>query len=193
MADKALLIVDMQKDFCPGGSLAVKDCSKVIKNINTYIEKFKEKGLPIFASRDWHPAESSHFKKFGGKWPEHCIQNTEGAEFHPDLNLPPETIIISKGIYEGEDGYSAFEGRDDKGRLLDTILKDIEVKELYICGLATDYCVKSSSLDAINDYKVFLLEDAIEGVDVNCGDSQKAINEMKKKGITLINLNTIEL
>ena len=193
MADKALLIVDMQKDFCPGGSLAVKDCSKVIKNINTYIEKFKEKGLPIFASRDWHPAESSHFKKFGGKWPEHCIQNTEGAEFHPDLNLPPETIIISKGIYEGEDGYSAFEGRDDKGRLLDTILKDIEVKELYICGLATDYCVKSSSLDAINDYKVFLLEDAIEGVDVNYGDSQKAINEMKKKGITLINLNTIKL
>ena len=193
MADKALLIVDMQKDFCPGGSLAVKDCSKVIKNINTYIEKFKEKGLPIFASRDWHPAESSHFKKFGGKWPEHCIQNTEGAEFHPDLNLPPETIIISKGIYEGEDGYSAFEGRDDKGRLLDTILKDIEVKELYICGLATDYCVKSSSLDAINDYKVFLLEDAIEGVDVNYGDSQKAINEMKKKGVTLINLNTIKL
>ena len=193
MADKALLIVDMQKDFCPGGSLAVKDCSKVIKNINTYIEKFKEKGLPIFASRDWHPAESSHFKKFGGKWPEHCIQNTEGAEFHPDLNLPPETIIISKGIYEGEDGYSAFEGRDDKGRLLDTILKDIEVKELYICGLATDYCVKSSSLDAINDYKVFLLEDAIEGVDVNYGDSQKAINEMKKKGIALINLNTIKL
>ncbi len=193
MADKALLIVDMQKDFCPGGALAVKDCSRIIKNINTYIERFKEKNLPIFASRDWHPAESSHFEKFGGKWPEHCIQNTEGAQFHPDLKLPEGTIIISKGIFEGEDGYSAFDGRDDKSRLLDAILKNADVKKLYICGVATDYCVKSSAIDAAGDYEVYLLEDAIEGVNMNAGDAEKAIDEMETHGIKKVNLDNIEI
>jgi nicotinamidase/pyrazinamidase len=193
MVDKALVIVDLQKDFCPGGALAVKECSSLIKKINAYIEKFKEMNLPIIASRDWHPVGSNHFEKFGGKWPEHCIQNTKGAEFHSDLRLAEETIVISKGVFEGEDGYSAFEGRDDRGRLLDAVLKQIGVKELYICGVATDYCVKSTAVDAADNYQVYLLEDAIEGVEVNEGDTKKALDEMTERGIRRLTLDKLKI
>jgi nicotinamidase/pyrazinamidase len=193
MAGGALIIVDMQVDFCPGGALPVEDCSRISKIINQYIEKFKEKNLPIVATRDWHPAESSHFEKFGGRWPQHCIQNTEGAEFHPDLNLPKNTVVISKGIYEGEDGYSAFEGWDDKGRLLNSVLEGFGVKQLYICGVATDYCVKSTGIDAADNYEVYLLEDAVEGVDMEPGDVEKAIRKMQDKGIKMLNLESIKL
>lgn len=192
--NKALLIVDMQKDFCPGGKLPVRQCDKVVENLNKYIQKFLDKNLPIFASRDWHPKETSHFKNFGGPWPEHCIQNTEGAKFHPALNLPDTTIIISKGMNPEEDSYSAFQGYNKKDRLFKDVLNEMNIKELFIGGVATEYCVKSTVLDAITEgLKVKLLQDAIEGVEVNPGDINKAIKEMEKAGVEKISLEDLDI
>lgn len=192
--DKALLVVDMQKDFCPGGRLPVKDCLGIIENINKYLVKFKERNYPIFASRDWHPSETSHFKEHGGKWPEHCIQDTEGAEFHPELRLPEDVIIISKGVSKDKDSYSAFEGHSKNHKSLEALLKEMGIRELYVCGVATDYCVKSSSLDALGlGLKVYLLMDAIKGVDVNPGDSQRALDEMLKSGVVKLTLRDLNI
>ncbi|MCK5306875.1 MAG: isochorismatase family protein [Candidatus Omnitrophica bacterium] len=187
MSKAALLIVDAQNDFCPGGKLPVKDCDKIISNINISIDKFKKVNLPIIASRDWHPADSRHFKEFGGDWPTHCVRNSKGAEFHPLLNLPDNVIVISKGTRIDEDSYSAFEGQDDKGLSLSEVIKKLRVKKLFICGLATDYCVKSSALDALKaGLEVYLLLDCVEAVDINKGDGEKAIEEMAARGVKKI-------
>lgn len=179
-----LLIVDFQNDFCPGGTLAVKGAEKIVENLNRYIEIFSRKNLPIFASRDWHPADSKHFERFKGRWPVHCIQGTKGARFHPTLKLPSETIILSKGMDPDTDSYSAFDGLDAEKKAFDEILKSLGVRELYIGGLATDYCVKASAVDALDKgYKVNLLIDAIKGVDANTGDAIKAIEEMSSRGV----------
>jgi len=183
-AKKALLIVDVQNDFCPGGALAVPQGDKVVAVINKYIKSFYKEKLPIFASRDWHPVRIKHFKDFGGVWPAHCLQNTRGAAFHPQLKLPKETILLYKGMDPGKDSYSVFQAEDTSGMGFLKFLHLLGVAELYICGLATDYCVKSSVLDALkNGFKVKLLTDAIKGVDIKPGDSEKAIKEMVKKGV----------
>ena len=183
-AKKALLIVDVQNDFCPGGALAVPQGDKVVAVINKYIKSFYKEKLPIFASRDWHPVRTKHFKDFGGVWPAHCLQNTKGAAFHPQLKLPKETILLYKGMDPGKDSYSVFQAEDTSGMGFLKFLHLLGVAELYICGLATDYCVKSSVLDALkNGFKVKLLTDAIKGVDIKPGDSEKAIKEMVKKGV----------
>src|SRR5262245_9547475 len=114
----ALIVVDVQNDFCPGGALAVKDGDQVIPALNRHIDKFIQAGLPIFATRDWHPAITSHFNTRGGPWPPHCIQGSKGAQFHPDLKLPPDTVIVSAGIGSDEDGYSGFLGINDGGKKL---------------------------------------------------------------------------
>ena len=187
MSKAALLIVDVQNDFCPGGKLPVKDCGRIISNINISTDKFKKVNLPIIASRDWHPADSRHFKEFGGDWPTHCVRNSKGAEFHPLLNLPDNVIVISKGTRIDEDSYSAFEGQDDKGLSLSEVIKKLRVKKLFICGLATDYCVKSSALDALKaGLEVYLLLDCVEAVDINKGDGEKAIEEMAARGVKKI-------
>ncbi|MCK4518889.1 MAG: nicotinamidase [Candidatus Omnitrophica bacterium] len=194
MSKKALLIVDVQNDFCPGGKLPVKDCDRIISNINTSIDKFKKANLPIIASRDWHPADSRHFKEFGGGWPVHCVRNSKGAEFHPLLKVPDNIIVISKGTRIDEDSYSAFEGRDDKGLSLSEVIKRLRVKELFICGMATDYCVKFSALDAVKDgLEVYLLLDCIEAVDINKGDGEKAIEEMAARGVKKIKVGEVIL
>lgn len=180
--DQALLIVDVQNDFCPGGALAVKDGDKVVLVLNKYIEIFSQKKSPIVASRDWHPKKTKHFKEFGGPWPVHCVQNTRGAVFHAGLKLPVQTIVVSKGMDPEKDSYSAFQAVDERGRPLRDILKDAGVKELWIGGLATDYCVKASVVDALKYFRVNLLMDAIKGVDLNPGDSPKAVEEMVKAG-----------
>lgn len=190
---KALLTVDVQNDFCPGGTLAVAKGDKIIPNLNKYIQIFSQARLPIFASRDWHPEETRHFKKFGGLWPVHCVQNTKGAQFHPGLKLPKETIILSKGMDPEKDSYSVFQAEDNQGMSFLNRLKILKVKELYIGGLATDYCVKFSVIDALkNGFKVKLLMDAIKGVDLKKGDSEEAINEMVKMGAKKITLKDMK-
>lgn len=180
---QALLIVDLQNDFCPGGALAVKAGDKIIPVLNSYIQAFKKKNLPVIASRDWHPGQTSHFKKFGGQWPIHCLQNSRGGEFHPLLKLPKDALIISKGAQAEDESYSAFQGKDSLGRGFAALLSNLNIRELFIGGLATDYCVKHSVLDARKaGFKVKLLSDAIRGVDINPGDSAKAIAEMLTAG-----------
>ena len=192
--NKALLIVDVQNDFCPGGKLPVPEGDKVVPVLNKYIKIFSRRNLPIFASCDWHPEKSRHFKDFGGLWPVHCIQGTEGAEFHPELRLPEDAIIIFKGTEPEEDAYSSFQGKDKEGRNLDYLLNKFGVGELYIGGLATEYCVKETVLDALKKgFRVNLLVDAIRGVDIKKGDSAKAIEEMVRNGAVRITLEEISL
>jgi len=187
---KALLIVDVQNDFCPGGALPVPEGDKVVPVLNRYIEIFLKKNLPIFASRDWHPEKTKHFEEFGGIWPRHCIQGTRGAEFHPELNLPRQTIVISKGMDPNKDSYSVFDGFDSKGKGFKDILYFLGVVELYVGGLATDYCVKESTLDALkNGFKVKILIDAVRGV--NRDSSHKAVEEMVKEGAVKVTFEKV--
>ena len=179
----ALLIIDVQNDFCPGGGLAVPRGDEVVPVLNEYIRHFSQKGLPIFASRDWHPKQTSHFKASGGLWPEHCVQGTPGAAFHPGLKLPASTVVISKGMDPSQDSYSAFQAADEQGTAFIELLRRQGVGQLYVGGLATDYCVKASVLDALRyGFAVKLLYDAIRGVDIQKGDSQRAVDEMLSKG-----------
>ncbi|MCP4716361.1 MAG: isochorismatase family protein [Deltaproteobacteria bacterium] len=174
---QALLIIDLQVDFCPGGSLAVTDGDLIVPVINNYIELFRHKALPVLVTRDWHPENSMHFQQHGGQWPRHCRQNTPGAEFHPALRLPEAAFVFSKGLKENEEGYSAFDAVDDRGNAFQSVLKSSHIKTLFIGGLATDYCVKVSALDALKyGYHVVLLADAVKGVNVRRGDAEKALS-----------------
>ena len=189
---KALLIVDVQNDFCPGGALGVPEGDKIVPYINKYIKIFSKNKLPIFATRDWHPIKTKHFKDFGGVWLVHCIQNTRGAQFYPKLRLPKETILLYKGIYPDKDGYSAFEAENENGMSFLSLLKRLGVQEIYISGLAIDYCVKFTTHDAIRQgFKVKLLMDAVKGVNLRPNDSERAIKEMVKKGAKKITLKDI--
>ncbi len=156
----ALIVVDMQKDFSSSGALPVPGTEEIVPVINSYIELFKEKGLPIFATRDWHPENHVSFKENGGIWPRHCVQWSQGAEFIDGLELPPDTFIINKGDRPELEAYSGFQGT-----LLDSLLRERGVKRLFICGVATDYCVKNTALGGLNlGYQVFILSDAVRGV-----------------------------
>ncbi len=187
--NKALLVVDVQNDFCPGGALAVPEGDKVVPILNKYIKIFSKKKLLIFASRDWHPKKTLHFKKFGGVWPAHCVQGTKGAEFHPKLKLPKEAIILSKGMNPKEDSYSAFQAENPDGISFLNLLKIFGIEEIYIGGLATDYCVKFTTLDALKKgFKVRVLMDAIKGVNLKPDDSTKAIARMLKMGANKLTL-----
>jgi len=190
----ALLIVDVQNDFCPGGALAVKEGDQVVPLLNAYAARFRARGRPVYASRDWHPRRSKHFAEFGGPWPVHCVQGTEGANFHPDLELPAPENILSKGTDVEDDGYSAFEGHFPDGSTLEERLSEASVDHLFIGGLATDYCVRQSALDAAKSgRRVTLLLDAIRGVDVQPGDSAQAIAEMALAGIDTTTLDALDL
>ena len=179
----ALLIVDVQKDFCPGGSLAVPDGDRVVPALNRYIADATARGWPIYASRDWHPAVTSHFQAHGGEWPPHCVQHTDGATFHRDLQLPASTIVITKGESPDNPGYSALGGHTPQGDTLASALREAKIDHLYVGGLATDYCVKQSVLDARRmGLQVTVLGDAIAGVDVHPGDSTRAIDDMRRAG-----------
>lgn len=191
---KALLVVDVQNDFCPDGALAVPEGDKVVPVINRYIELFRQAGLPIYFTRDWHPPVTVHFKAYGGTWPSHCVQGTKGAEFHPELNIPSGSVVMSKGDDPGQDSYSAFAGHDRKGRGLAEVLKEDGIGHFYIGGLATDYCVRQTSLDAlISGFEVTVLTDAIKGVDLVPGDSERAIEEIRQKGARLATLDDIDI
>ena len=186
----ALLIVDVQNDFCPDGALAVPGGDRVVEPLSRVAESFAAAGLPVVASRDWHPPVTRHFNGFGGVWPPHCVQDTPGAAFHPDLRLPEGTLVISKGSDPDSDSYSAFDGRDPDGKQLVDILAALHVRHLYVGGLASDYCVRSSALDARKaGLEVMVLVDAIAGVDVAAGDSEKALEEMGRAGVTFCTAN----
>ena len=179
---KALIVVDVQNDFCPGGSLAVTRGDEVVAPLNKFIKEFLDRGEPVFKTRDWHPAKTKHFAAYGGVWPVHCVQNSHGAEFHPDLIDDPRITIISKGIDESADGYSGFDGTQ-----LAQLLREQGVEEVWIGGLATDYCVKHTVLDALHGgFRVKALGDAMRAVNVNPADGTKAIEEMRSKGAEIV-------
>ncbi|MDE2027780.1 MAG: isochorismatase family protein [Candidatus Omnitrophica bacterium] len=165
MNSQALLIVDVQIDFCRGGALVVPQGDRVVAALNQYIAYFRYKGRTIMASRDWHPINSKHFKTHGGLWPEHCLQNTRGADFHPKLKLPQETVILSKGMDENKNGYSVFEAQTPAGEPFKDVLKRLHIDTLFVGGLATEFCVQSTVLDALQQgWQVELLTDAIQGI-----------------------------
>ena len=177
----ALLVVDVQNDFCHGGALAVPDGDRVVDALNQYIDYAVVQGVPVYASRDWHPAVTRHFKSRGGPWPAHCVQGSDGARFHPDLHLPSTAIVITKGESRDSAGYSAFEGRTPAGKPFLADLRERGINRLVVGGLATDYCVKHSVLDALSaGLQVTILEDAIAGVDPE--DSNSALSQMRDRG-----------
>lgn len=186
MRKTALIVVDVQNDFCPGGSLAVADGDQVVKPLNELIEAMQKKGQLVIASRDWHPEVTSHFKDFGGMWPKHCIQNSYGAEFHPMLETNNVTVV-SKATKKDEDAYSAFDGKTDNGTPLNQYLKENEIEAIFVGGLATDYCVKATVLDALkNGYETIFVGPASRAVNLSPDDGDNAIKEMEKAGAIII-------
>jgi nicotinamidase/pyrazinamidase len=180
-AIRGLIVVDVQNDFCPGGTLAVPDGDKVVEPLNRLIREFLDKGEMVVKSRDWHPSVTKHFAAYGGVWPLHCVQGTYGAEFHKDLIDDERIVIISKGLGD-EDCYSAFDGTD-----LAEQLRRNNVEEIYVGGLATDYCVKNTVLDGLkNGFKVKAIAEAMRPVDLQEGDGDRAIEEMKEAGAEIL-------
>ena len=181
----ALVIVDVQNDFLPGGSLAVPQGDQILPLLNKTIGIFKSKKLPIFATRDWHPIDHCSFKQQGGIWPVHCVADTNGAFFPEDLNISDEIVIISKAMNPQEEAYSGLESTD-----LDKRLKVLNINRVWLGGLATDYCVVNTVMDLIScGYKVNLLLDAIRAVNVNPEDGQNAIREMISLGVHPIKID----
>jgi nicotinamidase/pyrazinamidase len=174
----ALIIVDVQNDFCPGGALAVPDGAEVVPAINRLL---KHRWLTV-ATKDWHPADHCSFKAQGGPWPPHCVQGTAGAELHPQLDVARIQYIITKGSRPEKDAYSGFDGTE-----LANILRDKGVKRVVVCGLATDYCVRATAHDALKaGFEVLVSEDAIRGVEVTPGDAQRALDELRAAGARLM-------
>jgi len=183
MANAALLIVDVQNDFCPGGALAAPGGAAIVPALNRYLADARAHGLAIYASRDWHPPTTTHFQEYGGRWPPHCVQGTTGAAFHPDLALTPDTIVISKGDVADREGYSAFDGHTDENRPLADDLRARHIDEVFVGGIATDYCVKETVLDALKQrFRVTVLSDAVTGIDVEPGDAARALEAMQAAG-----------
>ncbi len=179
---KALLVVDLQNDFCTGGALEVKDGEEIVPLINSLMPLFP---LTV-ASMDWHPEGSVHFEK----WPPHCVRQTDGADFAKDLNTSFIRKVFLKGTESRDDGYSAFEATNMD---LANYLKSNGVDELYITGLATDYCVKASALDALkNGFKTYVIYDAVKAVNANDGDEDKAFDEMITSGVVMIHSSEIQ-
>jgi nicotinamidase/pyrazinamidase len=183
----ALLVVDIQKDFCAGGALAAPGGVEIIPAVNRHVATAITRGMPVYATRDWHPVRTTHFKDYGGNWPPHCVQGTAGAQFHPALKLPPEAIIVNKGDDPERHGYSAFEGHTSEGKTLLDDLRDRHITRVYVAGIATDYCVRQSALDALRaGLEVRVLPDAIAGIDVRPGDAQRALDEISAAGAELV-------
>jgi len=183
-----ILLVDPQYDFFPGGSLAVADGDAIIAPLNTWLDAHPT--APVFASRDWHPEGTRHFKARGGIWPPHCVRGTRGAAFHDELKTG-RAIVYDKGTDPEDDGgYSAFDGARDDGGAKRTLLDDLRargIKTLVVGGLATDYCVKASVLDALkHGFKVELLRDGVRAVNIKPTDGDDAIAAMVAAGATVV-------
>jgi nicotinamidase/pyrazinamidase len=187
----ALIVVDVQNDFAdPAGGLSVRGGDAVIPAIDREIEMARANGALVVATQDWHPPSTPHFAKDGGIWPVHCVADTWGAELHPDLALPDIAPRVRKGA-NGEDGYSGFTMRDPvSGETiateLEALLRDARVDTVVVTGLATDYCVKATAIDAVTlGFQTSVLTDAIAAVDLEAGDGDRALAEMEAAGVTL--------
>lgn len=180
MGYDALIVVDMQTDFMPGGSLAVPEGHSIIPVVNKYISLFQSQSLPIIFTRDWHPVDHCSFKRNGGIWPQHCIQNTPGANFVDGLIIPDTMILISKASQQDKDAYSGF-----KNTTLEGYLQRMNVCRVFVCGVATDYCILETVLDAIQHERGFetvFLIDAIKAVNIKPDDGRKAELTMAHEG-----------
>lgn len=187
----ALIVVDVQNDFAdPAGSLSVKGGDAIIQTVNGEIDMARSAGAQIVATQDWHPESTPHFAKDGGIWPVHCVADTWGSALHPDLALPEDAPRIRKGA-NGEDGYSGFSMRDPTSgeeipTELDALLRDHGVTDIVVVGLATDYCVSATALDAARlGYGTSVLTDAIASVDLQPGDGERALQSMRDAGVAM--------
>jgi nicotinamidase/pyrazinamidase len=187
-ASTALIAVDMQNDFAdPGGGLSVAGGTEIIPAVNDAVESARSAGSLVVFTQDWHPPSTPHFAKDGGIWPVHCVAGTWGAELHPDVIVPGDAVRIRKGA-NGEDGYSGFTMRDSvtgetRPTELESVLRERSVKRLVVCGLATDYCVNATALDARQlGFEVFVLTDAVRAVNLQGGDGERAMAAMREAG-----------
>ena len=188
MDKTAVLLVDVQRDFCGGGALAVPEGDAVVPVCNELIGLAAEQGWPVMASRDWHPAAHCSFAAQGGPWPVHCVAKTPGAEFHPELELPVDAMIFDKGTKTEADAYSAFDGTPAA-----SVLHDAGIERLVVCGLATDYCVKATVLDALKvGFAVAVVKDGCRAVNVAPDDGEKALAEMVTAGATVCDLGDLK-
>ncbi len=203
-SNDALLIVDMQNDFIPGGSLPVKDGDQIVDGINSIAELFRKNKASIILTQDWHPEEhlsfaSNHPGMHSGDiyqteaigpvlWPDHCVQNTLGSEFHKDLKKEYAHAIIRKGYHPDIDSYSGFIENDKKSETgLAGYLKSLKIKRIFICGLALDYCCFSTAMDGVDfDFKVYFIVDLTKGIDLPAGNISNALESMLNKGITFV-------
>ena len=183
----ALIVVDMQQDFLPGGALGVAGGDAIVATVNAYSRHFAALDLPVVFSRDWHPPPHCSFKGQGGPWPPHCVADTPGAKFANRLNVPPQTIIVSKGTRADRDAYSAFEDTHLAERLW-----ALQVNRVFICGLATDYCVKATAHSALDlGFEVVLLADAMRPVDLRPGDGDVALAALVMRNAQSITLEML--
>lgn len=175
----ALIVVDAQNDFLPGGALAVPRGDEVVPVLNEWL---RTPGVLKVASRDWHPPNHCSFKEQGGPWPPHCVRDTPGAEFHPDLATDRIDEVVSKATLPDKEAYSAFDAPE-----LGRILKERDISRLWVGGVATDYCVYYTVLSAVDlGYETFVIEDAVRGIDASPGDCAKALDRMKEAGASLV-------
>ena len=186
-AGDGLVVVDVQNDFLPGGALGVPRGDEVVEPLNGYLKRFVGRGLPVFATRDWHPPGHCSFREQNGPWPRHCVAGSEGAHFATALRLPADTVLVAKATEPEAEAYSGFGGTD-----LDELLRTAGIRRLFVGGLATDYCVLNTVRDALRlGYTVLLLRDAVRAVDVNAGDGDRAMAEMLALGAYAVELAQI--
>lgn len=184
----ALIAVDVQRDFLPGGSLAVTVGHEVVPVLNEYISRFQQEGLPVVATRDWHPRDHCSFDAQGGIWPPHCVQDSDGAAFADELELSEDVIVISKGTRKESDAYSGFDDTD-----LEAHLRQRGVERLFIGGLATDYCILATVTDGLKaGFDVVLLRDAVRAVAVKPTDEAEALATMRDAGAQSIELAALD-
>jgi nicotinamidase/pyrazinamidase len=188
----ALVVVDLQNDFAdPAGSLAVAGGEAIIPLVNAEVRAAMDAGALVVATQDWHPESTPHFAKDGGIWPVHCVGGTWGAELHPTFEIPADAPRVRKGM-NGEDGYCAFFMRDPVSgeeipTELDRLLREREIQRVVVCGLATDYCVKETAVDSVGlGYETELLGEAVAAVNLQAGDGDRALDEIREAGVTLV-------
>lgn len=187
-ADSALVLVDIQNDFCPGGALAVEEGDQIVDVVNRLMPRFPL----VISTQDWHPANHISFKAQGGPWPPHCVQGTRGAELHPALNTQTIEHYLRKASSPSKDDYSEFEGKDEQGRSLDQVLRSHDVKRIFVAGLATDYCVLATVSDGLKlGFDVFAVTDAMRAVNVEPEDGAKALRQMSAAGAHLVTSDEI--